>query len=50
MTKIRSLLPALIIAGISFGTPAFAEEERDKREERRALKMSDMDQVDMAQQ
>lgn len=50
MIKIRSLLPALMIAGLTFGTSASAEEERDKREERRALKMSDMDQTDMAQQ
>lgn len=51
MKMIRSLLPALVVASLSFyGSAAFAEEDsRDKREERRALKMSDMEQTDVAQ-
>ena len=51
MTKIRTLIPTLLLTGLMTGlSTAHAEEDRDKREERRALKMSDMDQVDMAQQ
>ena len=51
MTKIRGLIQTLLLTSMMTGlSTAHAEEERDKREERRALKMSDMDQVDMAQQ